>query len=228
MQRRLGLRQLPRRIECCDISTLGGTLAVGSLVCFTDGEPDKSRYRRYRVRTLAQPNDYGMMLEVLRRRFRRGLQEGDLPDLLLVDGGKGQLQVALRALAELGIADLEVAAIAKGRREGEVDRFYRPGRKNAISMPAHAPALHLLQHLRDEAHRFALAYHRRLRHRQLRHSLLDGIPGLGEKRKAQLLRHFGSLKGLQAASLDALTAVPGLPAPVARAVYAALHPGEVA
>jgi excinuclease ABC subunit C len=235
LQSKLHLRDLPRRIECFDISNISGTLAVGSMVCFQDGQPDKQRYRRYRIQTLDGPNDYGMMLEVLRRRYRRALEEGDFPDLLLVDGGKGQLQMALRVLDELGITDLEVAGIAKSRLKADVqtgkrqrsdEKLYRPQRKNAITFLANSPALFVLQRVRDEAHRFAITYHKLLRHKHILHSELDDIPGVGTHRKTQLLRHFGSLKQVRDASLAELTAV--LPERVARAVYDYFHTAPVA
>ena len=234
LQKRLRLQVLPRRIECFDISNISGTQSVGSMVCFTDGQPDKQRYRRYRIRTLEGPNDYGMMLEVLQRRYRRALAEDDLPDLLMVDGGKGQLSMAVRILEELGLSELDVVGIAKSRlkvdetsgdRWHSDEKFYRPGRKNAVTFPNHAPALFLLQRVRDEAHRFAVTYHKKLRSKQRLHSSLEDIAGVGEKRKVQLLRHFGSLKQVREASLDDLQAVPGVPQRVAAAVYEALHDG---
>jgi excinuclease ABC subunit C len=230
VQSKLHLRDLPRRIECFDISNISGTLAVGSMVCFQDGQPDKDHYRRYRIQTLDGPNDYGMMLEVLRRRYRRALDTGDFPDLLLVDGGKGQLQMALRALDELGIIDLEVAGIAKsrlkedtqtGKRQWSDEKLYRPQRKNAVTFQANSPALFLLQRVRDEAHRFAITYHRDLRRKHALHSELDDVPGVGAQRKTQLLRHFGSLKQVREASVTELTSV--LPEHVARAVYDHFH-----
>jgi excinuclease ABC subunit C len=234
LQSRLHLRDLPRRIECFDISNISGTLAVGSMVCFQDGQPDKDGYRRYRIQTLDGPNDYGMMLEVLRRRYRRALEEDDFPDLLLVDGGKGQLQMALRVLDELGITDLEVAGIAKsrlkedaqtGQRQRSDEKLYRPQRKNAVIFPANSPALFLLQRVRDEAHRFAITYHRTLRHKATLHSELDDIPGIGAQRKTQLLRHFGSLKQVRDASVAELTSV--LPERFARTVYDYFHAASV-
>jgi excinuclease ABC subunit C len=228
LQSKLRLRHLPQRIECFDISNISGTLAVGSMVCFQDGQPDKQRYRRYRIQTLDGPNDYGMMLEVLRRRYRRALQESDFPDLLLVDGGKGQLQMALRVLDELGLTDLEVAGIAKSRLKQDTlngtryrsdEKLYRPQRKNAITFLANSPALLLLQRVRDEAHRFAITYHKTLRRQHTLRSELDAIPGIGAQRKTQLLRHFGSLKQVRHASLAELMAMPGLPESTARAVY---------
>jgi excinuclease ABC subunit C len=235
IQHKLHLRDLPHRIECFDISNISGTLAVGSMVCFQDGQPAKQRYRRYRIQTLDGPNDYGMMLEVLRRRYRRAIEEGDLPDLLLVDGGKGQLQMALRVLDELGIVDLDVAGIAKSRLQQDAltgtrhhsdEKLYRPQRKNAITFAANSPALFLLQRVRDEAHRFAVTYHKTLRRQQALHSELDAIPGVGAHRKTQLLRHFGSLKQVRDASLTELASV--LPERVARAVHDYLHATPVA
>jgi excinuclease ABC subunit C len=174
-----------------------------------------------------------MMLEVLRRRYRRALAENDFPDLLMVDGGKGQLNMALRALHELGITDLEVVGIAKSRlqvdqatgaRRHSDEKFYRPRRKNAVVFPVNSSALFLLQRVRDEAHRFAVTYHKTLRQRQQLRSALQDIPGVGEQRKTQLLRHFGSLKQVREASLDALNTMPGMPQSVAHAVYDYFHP----
>jgi excinuclease ABC subunit C len=233
LQDKLHLRTPPHRIECFDISNISGTLAVGSMVCFQEGQPDKQRYRRYRIQTLSGPNDYGMMLEVLRRRYRRALAENDFPDLLMVDGGKGQLNMALRALDELGITALEVVGIAKSRlqvdqttgaRRHSDEKFYRPRRKNAVIFPVNSPALFLLQRVRDEAHRFAVTYHKTLRQRQQLRSALEDIPGVGEQRKTQLLRHFGSLKQVREASFEALSMAPGMPQSVARAVYDYFHP----
>jgi excinuclease ABC subunit C len=232
IQYKLRLQELPRRIECFDISNISGTLAVGSMVCFQDGQPDKQRYRRYRIQTLDGPNDFGMMLEVLRRRYRRALEENDLPELLMVDGGKGQLQMAVRALDELGITDLDVVGIAKSRlkvdrnggtRKRSEERFFRPRRKNPVTFLSNSPALFLLQRVRDEAHRFAITYHKQLRSKQTLRSELDAIPGVGANRRSQLLRHFGSLKHVREASLADLTAVPGLPERIAQAVYDHLH-----
>lgn len=228
LQRKLHLRHQPRRIECFDISNISGAMAVGSMVTFEDGQPNKQRYRRYRIKTLEGPNDFGMMLEVLRRRYRRAVAEDDLPDLLLVDGGKGQLQMALRALEELGITNLEVAGIAKSRlkvgktngtRQRSDERLHRPGRKNAVTFATNSSALFLLQRVRDEAHRFAITYHKSLRGKQALRSELEDISGIGTQRKTVLLRHFGSLKQVRNASLDELQAVPGLPQQVAQTIF---------
>lgn len=225
----LNLAVRPWRIEAYDISNLQGQEATGSMVTFVGGKPRPDAYRRFRVRRGGKPNDYAMMEEVLRRRLSHGLAElsdpaiargrfSDLPDLILVDGGKGQLGVAIRALEELGLGGIEVAALAK--RE---ELVFVPGSPRAIRLPEDAKALHLLRHIRDEAHRFAVGYHRHLReHRQL-WSLLDEVEGVGPKRREELLRRFGSLEGLHHASLEDLLSVPKLPRSVAEHLYKALH-----
>ncbi len=232
LQKKLRLRQLPRRIECFDISNISGNQSVGSMVTFQDGEPDKQRYRRFRIQTLEGPNDFGMMLEVLRRRYRRALEEDDFPDLLMVDGGKGQLQMAVRVLDELGISNLDVVGIAKSRLKVDEDtgsrhhsdeRLFRPGRKNPVTFLPNSPALHVLVRVRDEAHRFAITYHKNLRSKQTMRSELEDIAGVGAGRRTQLLRHFGSLKQIREASLSELKSVPGLPERVAQAVYDHFH-----
>ncbi|MCD6128253.1 excinuclease ABC subunit UvrC [Candidatus Bipolaricaulota bacterium] len=225
----LGLSVRPWRIEAFDISNLKGQEATGSMVVFVGGCPRRDAYRRFRVRISGKPNDYAMMYEVLSRRLSHGLAElsdpavakgrfSDLPDLILVDGGKGQLSVALRALEEHGLTGIEVAALAK--RE---ELVYVPGRAEPIRLPRDSPALKLLQRIRDEAHRFAIEYHRRLRGRRALASLLDSVEGIGPKRRELLLRRFGSLEGLRQASLEELLSVPGLPRAVAERLYKALH-----
>ena len=225
----LGLSVRPWRIEAFDISNLKGQEATGSMVVFVGGCPRRDAYRRFRVRISGKPDDYAMMYEVLSRRLSHGLAElsdpavakgrfSDLPDLILVDGGKGQLSVALRALEEHGLTGIEVAALAK--RE---ELVYVPGRAEPIRLPRDSPALKLLQRIRDEAHRFAIEYHRRLRGRRALASLLDSVEGIGPKRRELLLRRFGSLEGLRRASLEELLSVPGLPRAVAERLYKALH-----
>ena len=225
----LGLSVRPWRIEAFDISNLKGQEATGSMVVFVGGCPRRDAYRRFRVRISGKPDDYAMMYEVLSRRLSHGLAElsdpavakgrfSDLPDLILVDGGKGQLSVALRALEEHGLTGIEVAALAK--RE---ELVYVPGRAEPIRLPRDSPALKLLQRIRDEAHRFAIEYHRRLRGRRALASLLDSVEGIGPKRRELLLRRFGSLEGLRQASLEELLSVPGLPRAVAERLYKALH-----
>ena len=294
VQARLRLPRLPRRIECFDISTFQGQLSVGSQVVFTDGEPDKSGYRLFRVRGEAAGDDFASMFQVLTRRLKRGVEEGVLPDLLVVDGGKGQLNVARAALKEVGLtlSDVPLAGLAKSRvledeqrfaaRQGfklveawaekagpepEVpqiaepeaalsaagasatsaapgagasaeaaaagppvdrkgrsrkkgrfvndsierspERVFLPGQKNPIVLRQNTSELHLLTRLRDEAHRFAITYHRKLRRERNFKSILEQIPGIGDKRKRALLSHFGSLKRIRAATADDLAQVEG-------------------
>ncbi|GIW41349.1 MAG: UvrABC system protein C [Candidatus Binatia bacterium] len=213
----LGLRNAPKRIECFDIANIQGRLAVGSMVTFDEGEPDKASYRRFRVKTVAGADDFGMMYEVLKRRFQR--TEWGLPDLLVVDGGIGQLNVALAVLRECGIESVDVVALAKMRTErapfsAEVkhseERVFLPNRKNPVILRRNSNALFLLQRVRDEAHRFANTYHRELRTRSTVTSALDAIPGVGPARRRRLLRHFGSVKRLREASVEEIASVPGL------------------
>ncbi len=217
LQAALDLPRAPRAIECYDISNLSGTLAVGSGVCAVDGLPDRRRYRRFRIRTVAGSDDPAMMAEVLARRFARaGEANWQPPDLVLVDGGLTQLRAARTALAALGFPDQPTAALAKQREE-----IYAgpPGAERIVNLPDDSEALRVLTRLRDEAHRFAIAYHRRLRARRIRESALDDIAGVGPARKAQLLRHFGSLARLRCAAPDELAAAaPGLGAEKAKEI----------
>jgi len=291
LQTRLRLPRLPRRIECFDISTFQGQLTVGSQVVFTDGEPDKSGYRLFKVRGEAAGDDFASMFQVLTRRLQRGIEQQDLPDLLLVDGGKGQLNVARAALKEVGLslADVPLAGLAKSRvledearfaarqgyavteawsaragpepvvpqlaREetaldtgsaaaasgpppavsrsgrsrrkgrfvkGEVERsperVFLPGQKNPVVLRQNTGELFLLARLRDEAHRFAITYHRKLRRERNFRSVLEEIPGIGDKRKRSLLAHFGSLRRIRAASPEEIAQVEGFNAQLAERV----------
>ncbi|WP_225071191.1 excinuclease ABC subunit UvrC [Desulfuromonas sp. CSMB_57] len=230
---RLQLHRLPRRMECFDISNVQGRFSVGSMAVLIDGEADKSAYRHYRIRTVSGSDDYAALYEVLRRRLRRGLQEQSLPDFILIDGGKGQLGVLQAVLEELRLADrIDAAGIAKSRVVANVrgkaverseERFFLPGRKNPVILPQGSPALFMLQGLRDEAHRFAITRHRKLRRRSTLTSVLEEIPGIGPRRRQALLRHFGSVKQIQAAGLEDLRAMPGLPAELAERIFYALH-----
>ncbi|HAF70288.1 MAG: UvrABC system protein C [Acetothermia bacterium 64_32] len=226
----LNLSVRPWRIEAYDISNLKGQEATGSMVVFVGGRPRPDAYRRFRVRIAGRPDDYAMMREVITRRLAHGLAEladpavtkgrfSELPDLILVDGGKGQLSMALQALEEQGLSGIEVVALAK--RE---ELVYLPGQSEPVRLPEGSPALKLLQKIRDEAHRFAVDYHRRLRGKRALASLLDSVPGIGPKRRELLLSRFGSLQGLKEASLEELLSVPGLPRQVAERLYKALHP----
>jgi len=221
--KKLRLPDAPGRIECVDISNIGGTDAVGSLVVFEEGKPNKSRYRRYRIKSVSGADDYAMMEEVLTRRYKRALKENDLPDLLIVDGGKGQLNVALDVLRRLGVVGLNVAALAKPAHPTEHDKVFLPGRKNPVTFTASSPALHLLQRIRDEAHRFAVTYHRRLRKKSRLRSALSDIPGVGDKRRRALLKHFGSVDAVKEASQQDLAGVPGMPGSLAKRIYLYLH-----
>jgi excinuclease ABC subunit C len=222
IQAKLRLPSLPRRIECCDISHLGGEDTVGGVVALKDGRPDKSRYRTYKVRSAGPGDDYAAMLEVLSRRFARGraAAEGseseawELPDLFLVDGGRGQLAVALTAAHDLGLHDLCVAGLAKERESvtGEelVDRVYLPGQKNPISLRPNSPELYLLAMARDEAHRFANRGRKKVGKRRRFASRLDDVPGVGPKTRTALLTTLGSVDGIRRASDVDVLAVRGV------------------
>ncbi len=226
VQKRLHLGKLPLRIECVDNSNISGTNPVGALVVFEKGRPDKSAYRKYRIKSVKDLNDdYACMAEVLKRRFGRGEASKPYPDLLMVDGGKGQLNIALAVMAELGISDrFEAAAIAKkDEKKGESeDKIFRPGRANPILFGRDRDPLFLLQRIRDEAHRFAIAFHRKRRSNSALTSVLDGVSGIGKKRKTSLLRHFGGIRKIREATEEALGAVPGMNAAAAKRLKAAL------
>jgi excinuclease ABC subunit C len=217
----LGLPGAPLRIECYDISNFGGAQSVGSMVVFEDGRPRTGEYRRFRIKEVVGANDYASHQEVLRRRFKRARsgEEGNeeelrwrLPDLVVIDGGKGQLSAAKEVLDELGYHDLAVVGLAKEREE-----IFLPDRREPVLLPTTSPALYLMQRLRDEAHRFAITYHRSLRARAATHSAFDDLPGVGPKRRAALLRVFGSAKRVREAPVEQVAAVPGIgPALAAR------------
>jgi excinuclease ABC subunit C len=209
----LGLVDPPHRVEAFDISNIQGMWAVGSQVVFEDALPNRSQYKRYRIKTVAGADDYAMLEEVLRRRFAR-VAESPLPDLILVDGGRGQLNVALQVARELGHRGLPIIALAK---EEEVIHHWRS--PAPMRLPEASRARHVLQHLRDEAHRFAITYHKRLRAKHGLVSILEEIPGVGEKRRQALLGHFGSLKAMQQASIEEIRSVGGLPSHMAAAVH---------
>ncbi len=224
LQRKLHLRNAPKRIECFDISNIQGRLAVGSMVTFDEGEADKSRYRRFRIKTVPEADDFRMMYEVLKRRFTRAKEEASYPDLLVVDGGKGQLNVALEVLRELEINEIDAVGLAKMRVERDLqaaeithseERVFLPGRKNPVILKRNSTALFLLQRVRDEAHRFAITYHRQLRSKERLRSALDSIPGIGSTRRKRLLKHFGSVRRIREASVEALAEVPGISAALA-------------
>jgi excinuclease ABC subunit C len=216
VQAALGLPGLPRRIECTDISNISGTLAVGSLITFVNGQPRRAEYKRFRIRSVEGADDYAMLREVLRRRLARS--EWALPDLLLIDGGRGQLTAGLLAAKDAGLPELPLASLAK-----EEELLFRPGRPQPIRLPDGSRGKHLLQQVRDETHRFALTYHQTLRGKAGLRSTLDGIPGIGPRRKRQLIQRFGSLARLRTASVEDLTLVGGLPPRVAEATHRMLN-----
>lgn len=203
----LGLPRYPETIVCFDNSNLMGAFAVSSMVVFRDGRPDRSGYRRFRVKTIEGSDDFGTMREVIGRHFGRLLREKrELPDLLVVDGGRGQLSAALEALVELACPPLAVIGLAKRNEE-----IFLPGRDEPIRLDRHGRPLRLLQALRDESHRFAITYHRELRNRAIEQSLLDELPGIGKARKDQLLKEFGSIRELRKSSPETIAArVPGI------------------
>ncbi len=223
VRKALKLQTTPNRIECFDISTIQGNQAVGAMAVFEGGAPNKNRYRRYAIKQVEGQDDFAMLREVLLRRFRRAIDENDLPDLALIDGGKGQLNVARAVLQDLGIEDLEIAGIAKSRLEGEggrsPERFFVPGRKDPIILPQNSPVVQFLARIRDEAHRFAITYHRKQRKSAALTSPLETVPGVGPKRAKALLRTLGSLKRVREASIETLAAVPGFNETLARQVH---------
>jgi excinuclease ABC subunit C len=227
----LGMAAAPVRVECYDISTIQGTDTVGSMVVFVDGRPAPGQYRRFRIRTVQGTDDFASHREVLRRRFRRAaleMEEGTsadearwrMPDLVLIDGGKGQVSAAKEVLDDLGLHDLPLAGIAKQREE-----LFLPGVRDPVVLPATSAALQLVQRLRDEAHRFAITYHRTLRGRRQTRSAFDELPGVGPKRRRALLRAFGSVRRIREASVEELAAVPGIGRGLAERLHEALPAG---
>ena len=222
---RLGLAAPPETIECYDVSNTGRTGAVASRVVFRHGEPDRSRYRTYRIRTLDDQDDYGAMGEVLTRRVRRAASD-PLPDLLIVDGGRAHLGVAMRVFAEHGVEDVALAALAKGGRRGrgltlvagERERVFLPEQEEPLELRRNTPEEYLLQRLRDEAHRFALGQHRRVRSKESLASRLDDVPGVGPVLKKRLLQQFGGTRALGRASVAEVAAVSGVSEPLAQAI----------
>ncbi|MGW8221641.1 MAG: excinuclease ABC subunit UvrC [Syntrophobacteria bacterium] len=233
LRQRLGLESIPHRLECIDISNFRGKFPVGSLVVFRDGEPDKSAYRRYRIKTVDGIDDTAMMAEVLHRRFTDVRKEQTTPDLLVVDGGKAQLNKALAVMRDLELADLvPVVALAKKPRtttEAEAhatDRLYVPGRKNPLELKKDPPLLFLLGRLRDEAHRFAISYYQKRHRKQTLQSRLDEIRGIGPKRRRNLILHFGSVKRLAEAQAEEISQVPGISYKLAESICTALRGDE--
>ncbi|MFA5516943.1 MAG: excinuclease ABC subunit UvrC [Desulfuromonadales bacterium] len=236
IREKMHLARLPRRVECFDISNVQGNFSVGSMAVLCDGEPARGEYRHFRIRTVTGSDDFASLYEVLKRRLVRGIAEEQLPDCILIDGGKGQLSVVTTVLTELGLGErIDAVGIAKSRVLANVrgkaverseERFFLPGRKNPVLLRGGSPALFMLERLRDEAHRFAITYHRKLRGKAALQSPLEEIPGVGPSRRRALLKHFGSLKKVREASREELLAVPGLPQTLAETIFTALHSGR--
>ncbi len=233
LQAQFHLPALPERIECYDISNVQGQMSVGSMVVLLNGDAAPAEYRRFRIKTVEGADDYASLTEVLKRRLERGLVESNLPDMILIDGGKGQLGVLTEVLRDyqlsqkigaVGIAKSRVISNVRGKAvERSEERFFLPGRKNPVNFRQGAAALYMLERLRDEAHRFAITYHRKLRNKATLRSSLEDIPGIGPARRKALLKYFGSLKKLKEASLVELQQMPGLSASLAVTLFNAFH-----
>ncbi|MBT8490207.1 MAG: excinuclease ABC subunit UvrC, partial [Deltaproteobacteria bacterium] len=232
---KLGLKKIPHRIECFDVSHVGGHYAAGSMVSFSDGKPDTSGYKRFRIKTIEGADDYSMMYEILKRRYRNAT---DFPDLIVIDGGKGQLNVALSVLEELKISDIDVIGLAKehhGEKEisffrkgkakinKEEDRIYLPMRKNPVYLSRYPSALFILQRVRDEAHRFAVSYHRKVKKQVDFRSIIDEIPGVGDLKKRAILSYFGDIEKVKRASKEELIKIPGIGKEMADRIFNHFH-----
>jgi excinuclease ABC subunit C len=233
----LSLKQVPRRIECVDISNFQGSDIVGAVVVFFDGVPDKKSYRRYKLSFQSKPDDFAAIYEVVRRRLERGLAEGDLPDLLIIDGGAAQLAKALQARDELKLS-LEIVSLAKMRAEREArsafkgtsisakkkpERIFLEGKEEPLVMDESKPVTHFVQRMRDEVHRYVITFHRQTRARRVLLSILDGIPGVGPERKRRLLKRYGSVQKLKGLSAEELSMAGKMPLPVAERVLETLN-----
>ena len=232
LQTELGLPEAPLRIECFDISTLQGEETVASMVVFEDGAPKKNDYRKFKIKRQEGMDDFKAMHEVVERRFKRYVAEQGKthdpdkrppkfayrPQLVLIDGGRGQLNAAIRAMEDAGVEGIPVAALAK-----RLEEVYVPGRPDPIQIPRSSDALYVLQHVRDEAHRFAIGFHRQRREAAVRRSVLDEVPGVGRTRKLTLMKWFGSLEAMSRATVDEIRAVPGIPRHLAEAIHRRLQ-----
>src|SRR6185503_6613359 len=225
LQEALGLEGPPKRIECYDVSHVQGTNVVSSMIVFEDGRPAKSQYRRFRAKVQDRNDDFANMRETLRRRFARSSQGDEvsgsswaLPDLVILDGGKGQLSAGLSALADAGRLQIPIVALAKEREE-----LFRPDRHEPILLPRTSQGLYLVQRIRDEAHRFAVTYHQNLRSKRAVRSILDDVSGVGPTKKRALLKKFGSVRGMREAGADDLAAVAGVGPALAKRIKDALE-----
>jgi excinuclease ABC subunit C len=227
LQTRLQLKTLPLRIECIDNSNIFGFEPVSSMIVFEEGRANKAAYRKYRLRNVSEPDDYAYMLEVLTRRFGKGEKSRPFPNLLIVDGGKGQLNIAVAVVKDLNLeGEFDLIGIAKkDEKKGENrDKVFKVGRANPVSFGRETDLLLFLQRIRDEAHRFAITYHRKRRTKSSMQSVLDSIPGIGIKRKTILFKHFNSIKKIQEATLEELSKLPGFNRRVAESVLKTLSP----
>jgi excinuclease ABC subunit C len=229
LRQELKMPRTPQRIECYDISNIQGTNSVGSMVVFINGEPKPSQYRRFKIKTVEGPNDFASLQEVVSRRVKRGQEErvrvrealldskdakfAEFPDLMIIDGGKGQLSAVKEVLDALGL-DIPVFGLAK-----EFEHLFRPGESSPVILTKNSPAYYLIQRIRDEAHRFAITYHRKLRSKEQVKSLIDDIPGIGPARKKALMNAFGSLSRLAEADLEEIVMVEGMNRKAAEAVF---------
>jgi excinuclease ABC subunit C len=223
LQDLLHLSRLPCRIEGYDISNIMGTSAVGSMVVFEEAKPKKSDYRHFRIKTVEGANDFGMMAEVMTRRLNSLKEKGESPpDLFLIDGGKGQISAVREVLEKFNLGSVDLIGLAK-EREDRWERVYLPDLSDPIELPVGSPATHLLQQIRDEAHRFAVSYHRKIRDKKMLESPLQEIEGIGKARRLALLKHFGSVSKIREATLEELEAAPSMNKSVARKVFDSLH-----
>lgn len=224
LQKDFSLERIPRRIECYDISNIQGKNPVASSVCFVDGKADKKSYKKFKIKSVHQANDFAMMYEVLTRRFSHN--DWPQPDLIVVDGGKGQLNSAHAALKDLGVLNVDLISLAKEKELGgkqKPERVFLLGRKDAIELKPNSAEFGLLVRLRDEAHRFGITFHRLLRGKAALQSKLDGIPGLGPSRKKGLLKHFNSIQKILKASIEEIAKVEGISDSLARVIFTVLH-----
>lgn len=225
LQQILALSSVPKRMECFDISHSQGEATVASCVVFDDQGPQNSEYRRFNIRGIEPGDDYAAIHQALYRRYKKRLEnEQQLPDVIFIDGGKGQLGKAIEALEELGITSCKLVGVSKGpSRKAGLEQLWIAGVSSAISLPTDSPALHIIQQIRDEAHRFAILGHRRKREKRGMHSQLEDIPGIGPKRRRELLRHFGGVQAVKRASINELAKVNGISRASAEAIYNFLH-----
>ena len=227
LQKRLRMDKIPQRIECFDISSISGTEAVAGMVVFENGKPNKSLYRKYRLKSVEAQDDYACMAEVLKRRYVKGDKSKPYPDMLMVDGGKGQLNIAVSVIKSLKLEQkFQIISMAKkNESKGETqDKIYKPGQVNPANMGRGGESLLFLERIRDESHRFAISFHRKRRGKRFIRSALDSIPGVGKKRKTTLLKHFKSIKKIRAATLEELSTLPGINRKIAEAVKKTLNP----